>query len=157
MESLRNALQHPWVFHSGYNIVNAAERRKSNTECGDCLLKYMHKYTTNLSTPISPSPCVPSALCQIFRLPAVSPLPDKPWNGPKREEKERRKRPERDQKERKGWDRAKIQPFSWIFGGWVGRFVVFSAFGRLWARERVEGRLFRLGWFLLPVNGCDVK
>ena len=43
-----------------------------------CVLKYVHKRPANLSNPISPSPCAPSALCQIFYLPAVSPLPDKP-------------------------------------------------------------------------------
>ena len=78
---------------------------------------------------------------------------------PETDQKERRKRGERDRKERKDWDRVKIQPFSWVFGGWVGRFVVFSVFGRLWARERVEGRLFRLGWFFVAGewSGCKIK
>ena len=41
----------------------------------------------------------------------------------------------------------------------MGRFVVFSAFGRLWARERVEGRLFRLGWFFVGGEWlrCKIK
>ena len=141
MESLRNALQHPWVFHSGYNIVNAAERRKSNTECGDCLLKYIHKRPEICQPPFLHL-LAPHPLYVKFSIPLSS---LRSWISPETDQKERRKRGERDQKERKDWDRVKIQPFSWVFGGWVGRFVVFSAFGRLWARERVEGAAIPLG------------